>query len=379
MDKTPLLGQSHNQVQKGRTFRLKPLLLLPLVCLSFTFWTYRATSNYHSISSTSVTSRPPQHQPIAGAFEFHPSLYSHIFVLVENANEGVPHLTAKPPMEISAQLVVDPGTSDNSHAAFEISSSLESAQRESSISATVDEGAGILTIKLVLDDSYTSTYAKPPVNKKNPWLHAKIRITLPQAYLASFRFVSNSSAIDSSLVWEADTRVDDFVAESLGSNIKKNAKKASSSLVLNSALEVENLVLVTRSASISVKKASARSVATIASATGDIDVIVRQTPILDVSSETGTVRANVDYADLNGIVHETSAHSVSGLVRCKVVGFNGKFKAATDNGIVKVSVAHDKKNKVVTIDNTEGWVGEENGKGLLHASSKTGNVALYFL
>ncbi|KAJ3019021.1 UNVERIFIED_CONTAM: hypothetical protein HDU68_010850 [Siphonaria sp. JEL0065] len=325
-----------------------------------------------------VTSRPPQHQPIAGAFEFHPSLYSHIFVLVEKANDEVPPLNN---MEISTQLVVDPGTSDNSHAAFEISSSLESAQRESSISATVDEAlGGILTIKLVLDDSSTSTYAKPPANKKDPWLHAKIRITLPQASLSSFRFVSNSSAIDSSLVWEADTRVEDFVAESLGSTIKKNGNTAeASSLVLNSVVEVANLVLVTRSASIFVKKASARSLATISSTAGNIDAHVRKTSTLEVSSKTGTIHVNVDHVDLNGIEHEISAHSVSGLVQCKVVGFNGKFKAATDDGIVKVSVVQDKKNEVVFIDDTEGWVGEENGKGLLHANSKTGNVALYFL
>ncbi|KAI9348705.1 hypothetical protein BDR26DRAFT_710079 [Obelidium mucronatum] len=378
--------------QPSNKARQTKILSVVLLLILLTFVTWRSGATPVSVVASSKPSKD-SHQPIAGSFEFHPSLYKHITVLVELKNENTNTATAlqkaKLP-QVSTLLMVDPGTSQTSHAAYEISSSHESAQIESAITAAVDLN-GVLTIRLILDDSSASfsQYSRrkpPPRPGKTPWLHASIRLTLPQETIASFHFLSQSERIESSLVWEAETKVEDsFMVQSLGTHSSVDKKVAAPSIKIKSDTYSNSFVVVVAGhLGIQVDAATAGTQALLKSQKGDIVATVSGKPNVNAETDSGVIQLKLDHNTWNSGIqmenhrHETTAKSQMGHVKCTVLGFKGKFAAQTEEGVVEVSLAK-KKGEVIKFNSTAGWIGGENGKGLFEAVSKKGNVALLFL
>ncbi|KAJ3065242.1 hypothetical protein HDU98_011383 [Podochytrium sp. JEL0797] len=331
-----------------------------------------------------VTKPPRPFEPIAGAFAFPPSEYSHVSVAVERVT---PDSTKT---FLSAVLMVDTGSSDTSHVAFTISSSHELFQISSNVSGHIENR--VLTITLRLNDQDSTAVTANA--QKDPWIRVAARITLPQPTLDSFHFESNSPTIDASLSWETDTRVGTTFYASTASHsggaitispptplsprlFHISTHKAD--IVSTTALLTQHLILSTHDGSIATDKLHASVRANVVcSGSGSIHAKVHATPELEVSTSHGGVQLKVDHVELGDKDHWTRVESVEGHVGVKLVGFAGAFVAGSEEGIVKV-VDGGSRGEAAGGGGKVGWVGRKEGKGKVEVNSKKGNVHLTFL
>ncbi|KAJ3067384.1 hypothetical protein HDU98_009383 [Podochytrium sp. JEL0797] len=347
------------------------------------------------ILNFSVTKPQRPFEPIAGAFAFAPSDYSNVVITVKHVTPDV----SSSKTLLSANLMVDSGSSETSHVAFTISSSTEPFQIASNVSAHIENH--VLTITLYFNDEAASTSFWALSAKKNPWLHISARITLPQPTIESFVFSSPSPSIDASLSWETGTQVATnfyaYTGSHHGGTITLSPPAPLSARLLHVSthkadiistvpLSSEHLTISSHDGSIATDKLHASTRAKVmCTGSGLIRGKVHATPELQVWTNHGNVELEVDHVETGDKNHWTRVKSVSGHVGVQLVGFEGAYVAESEEGAVKVveggSRGKEAGNSGVAAGGAGkvGWVGRKEGKGKVEVNSQKGNVRLTFL